>query len=120
MEKHNTQYVKVSAPELDLCLSQSNLGSRHLKPLQPNFSGGGGGGDCTAPGPDTRKCEGRSYTVFPVLLQRYSSEDKLIHECKMEITEDDFNKCIYTLATLLYRFDFKPLQTLSQYPERMF
>ena len=25
-------------------------------------------GDCTAPGPETRKCEGRSYAVFPVLL----------------------------------------------------
>ena len=28
---------------------------------------------------------------------------------KMEVSEDDFNKCISTEASLLHRFDFKPL-----------
>ena len=30
----------------------------------------------------------------------------------MEVSENDFNKCISPVASLLPRFDFKPLQTL--------
>ena len=30
----------------------------------------------------------------------------------MEVSEDGFNKCISTVASLLHRFDFKPLHTL--------
>ena len=50
--------------------------------------------------------------MFPVSLWIYSSEDKHNQECKMAVSEDDFNKCICTVASLLQRFDLKPLQTL--------
>ena len=49
--------------------------------------------------------------MFPVLLQIHSSEGKLVSKCKIAVSEDYFNKCISTEASLLHRFDFKPLQT---------
>ena len=34
----------------------------------------------TAPGQETRECEGRSYAAFHVLLRRHSSDGKLVDE----------------------------------------
>ena len=43
-------------------------------------------------GLETTTCEGRSHAVFPVLLSCMSG--------KMDVSEDDFNKCISTVANL--------------------
>ena len=49
------------------------------------------GGDGTEPGPETVNRKERSYTLFPVSLQRYSTEGKFVEW--MKPSELDFAVC---------------------------
>ena len=47
---------------------------------------------------ETRKCDGQSDAVFPVLLWICSSDERLTRNFKMEVSEDDFTECISTVS----------------------